>query len=975
MNKFLEPLCTALKKIAENIHPFENSFSFILLVGKKGQGKTALLNQGPLKHFKTDFENGVNFFYNNTGIFLELGDTWLHQNENLLTDTVKELNRCHKSIRISGLVLCVDSSELLKVEPLHLADLCKAHAQLLLRFGSALGYPVEASIMLTKLDALVGFTEFFQSEHENERNKPLGFSLSPSREKRTLLRLCQLQCDRMIETLAQQIIKKLHPARSGAKRTLIREFPLQLASLRTPIQSLLASIPHQNLHITSIYLTSAEQGGISIDRLNKKIQHEYALTVPDKFPQSHNYRPYFIHDALVALQQHSLVTRQKNYHNEKKIMGAMLGLAFLSLSYIGYKHVQSSYLLDEASKEMLTYETLLSQNDRASALYHLSLAEVKMGGVSRGLFLGNHIDQLNSQLKSNAANKLHTLFVPSLLEALEEAIKEPSKGQLAQYQALKMYQMLGDPKHLEETEVIAWFREHWKLTSAAIPSEDNAVLLLKRILKKPFQPIVINSQLVRDTRNYLNAMPGAYLYYSLAKESFLKEQALPIQVEGFQLAANEVPYRFTRKGFQKITTELPAIAKSLQQDNWVLARSDLNNLEEQLIQAYCFEYLTWWQNFTRKTQPLHYQNYQEAQLMTSKWRQTEAISHLIHLIQENTKPGLSSHYALFNKKIASEFSSINLISSSAGLALYQSIDELEKFLSTLALIQDRGQTIFDLTKSRFQGNTQTDPLSALYNQARQLPEPVSIWAKQIADDSWFMFINESREYLNKAWAEHVFKPYMAQIARRYPIDPSQKAEINLNDFDAFFAPRGTLNAFVNQNIKPFLDTNNPQWQPKELNGYMLPISNLLINELIRANVISNMFFPNNATNSKIEFSLQKINLDPVVAHLTLTLGNTALEDSQDTDSLTSFIWPEENAKLFLKSIDGNHFELEETGIWAFFRLLQKVNVLVDNEDSASLQILFEINGNSGRYLLKTQNQINPFSPGILTGFNLDRDIA
>jgi intracellular multiplication protein IcmF len=315
------------------------------------------------------------------------------------------------------------------------------------------------------------------------------------------------------------------------------------------------------------------------------------------------------------------------------------------------------------------------------------------------------------------------------------------------------------------------------------------------------------------------------------------------------------------------------------------------------------------------------------------------------------------------------------MSSSASQDLAQNINELEKYITTLSLVNDHGKTIFGLTKARFQGETLTDPLSVLYSRSRQLPEPISTWAKQIADDTWYIFINESRDYINKQWKKAVYQPYITTIAQHYPIDPTQKEELSLTDFDNFFSPSGTLNSFVNENLKPFLDTSHPQWKPKELNGYLLPISSELVNELIRANVISNMFFPDNSPRSKIEFSLQKISLDPVVSSFQLTLGKTVLTDNQESDSYTFFNWPQQNAKLVLNGIDGNHFELEETGTWAFFKMLQKVNVLVDNNDSASLQILFEVNGNSGRYLLKTQNQINPFSPGILTGFNLDQNVA
>ena len=113
----------------------------------------------------------------------------------------------------------------------------------------------------------------------------------------------------------------------------------------------------------------------------------------------------------------------------------------------------------------------------------------------------------------------------------------------------------------------------------------------------------------------------------------------------------------------------------------------------------------------------------------------------------------------------------------------------------------------------------------------------------------------------------------------------------------------------------------------------------------------------------------------MVASLQLIIGNTKLKDTQSSDSLTNFHWPQANAKLTLNSIEGKQYELDELGPWAFFKMLQKVNVLVDEQDNSNLQILFEVNGNSGRYVLKTQNQINPFIPGILNGFALTDSIA
>lgn len=971
MDQSLLAICEAIKKIFLQLKP-STPLSFVLLTGKTGQGKTTLLKQSHFHCFPLEQDYSIQLFYSNEGILLELGETWLTQSQALLVHTLKKLNRCQKNLKISGIILCIDSSELLLAEPLQLVSLCQSHIQLIERFGKALGYRTDTSIFFTKIDSIAGFCEFFQSDHAFDLQKPLGFSLESNSEPSKLLNNYKKKFEEMIEDLGQHIIHKLHPARSTAKRILIREFPLQLATLRVPIQTLLHKLPIQFFRLHTLYFTSAEQGGLSIDRLNQKIQREYALIVQDRFPQSKNYRAYFINGALSAFLAQTQYLIPQTPMKQKLYISILSTTAGLLFTLLGYHHFKITHLLDETSKELISYDTFINQKNNTAAFYHLSLAENKINAINNWLFLPV-IEHLKSELHQNAQKKLHLHFLPDMVNHIEYAMMDSSNPPAARYQALKIYLMLAEPQHFSQAVVLQWFKEYWQKENPH-SMDDIPMAVLKQALTLPIQPIPIKKQLVMDVRNYLNALPPAYLYYSIAKQSFSMEKTI-ITMKGFDIPVRELPYYYTKAGFQKTLQSLEAISATLTKENWVLARQDLEYLQKQLEQAYCFEYITWWKNFINRTQPQHYQGYQQARKLMQTLTNAQSMTHLIHFIQENTKPNLNHSASLFNQKIASQFTNINLITASSITELSENIHELEQFIATLSVVQDDGQTLFNLTKSRFEDNSIPDPLTKLYKRSHQLPIPIASWAKQIADDSWYIFISASKTYLNKKWYSEVFQPYQKIIANRYPIDSLQKEEISLEDFNLFFAPKGILNNYIAQYLKPFLDTSQPQWQPKELDGYVLPISNDLLNELIRANVISNMFFPHGQEKSKIDFTLQKISLDPVVANLQLRLGDSVLDDNQSTDSYTFFNWPQENATLSLHSIEGNSYKLEEKGIWAFFKILQKVNVLVDNNDSSSLQILFEINGNSGRYTLKTENQINPFSPGILTGFTLNPEIA
>lgn len=973
MDNSLRALCDAIKKILTQLKPQLNQLSFVIITGKNEQGKSALLKQSTLEEMPVFSEQHAKIYYNQQGIFVELGENWLTNSKTLLQNTLKQLNRCSRHLNITGLILCVDVNDLLLTEPAQFSEQKKSHTQILERLGVNLGYQVELALIFTKMDTLAGFTEFYQTDHATDLAKPLGFSLDCINQLPKKVETYSQQFNQLIELMAQQVINKMHPVRSTIKRSLIRELPLQLTSLRAPIQALIQGISPKLFHLNSIYFTSAEQGGVSIDRLNKKIQHEYALVVQDTFPQATNFRAYFVEGALKSFQEQCSQEPLIKKTSQKPLIALASGLACFGILILSYNHYKTTHLLDDASKELLAYDTLSTQgNNNAQALYHLSKAANDIDSITSNSISLPSVHQLKLNLQSNTKHRLNNEFIPSLTKELEQVITNPSNTPIVRYKALRIYLMIAQAEHFSALEVQEWFKQQWQKDKTGEAMKQ--LTLLNNILNKPLQNIAINQQIINDARNYLNALPTSYLYYSIAKESFPTEKQ-EIAIEGFHLAAKELPVYYTKSGFEQVFKSIPEITLKLQNENWVLAHQDLGQLNDLLIQAYCFDYVTWWKSFMKKTQALHYQDYQQGRQIAKTLQQSDAIAKLINLIQQQTKPDLNNSNSNFNQFIARQFTDLNLMSSSTAKELTSKITELESFISTLSVVNDGGKTAFTITKSRFINENSTDPVSSLFTQAKQLPEPLSTWAKQIAGDTWIILIKDTRNYINRQWQETVYAQFQNTIAQRYPFDSSQKAEIQVDDFNHFFATHGVLNNFSDQYLKPFLDISSADWKPKAVNDFVLPISSETLDQIIRANIITNMFFPDHSEQSKIEFTLQKINLDPVVANLQLEIGETILNDNQGTDSFIRFTWPQNNAKLALNSIEGNHYELAEQGTWAIFKLLEKVNVLVDEQDSSSLQILFEVNSNSGRYLLKTNNQINPFTPGILNGFTLREAIV
>lgn len=972
MDNILKNITNELKKLVNKLKSNSNALSILILTGKSEQGTNSLLKQSNLETHTVNDDNSI-IFFNQNGIILNLSESWLKTHNYSMLTVLKKIHLCKPALKISGILYCIDINELLTTNIKELKSNIATHGTYLDKLSKQITTQIKLGIIFTKLDLLAGFCDFFQNEHNLDIQKALGFSLGKFDNKKQRPINFNVQFENFIETLNQQVINKVHSIRSNIKRTLIREFPLQIASLRNTILSIIKQVPAYKLSLISIYFTSSEQGGISIDRLNTKIQEEFALTLQDRYQHAKNHRAYFIDGAINEFQNQTKELVSSFSFMQKTSMGVITGLALLSIMTVIINYSQSAKVLDKVSKELIAYESLAKNiSNQDLATYHLNQAYANLNNINANNI---SIQKLKLSLKNNINSKLKLDFIPQLLNELEIAISDPKLNIINKYQALKIYLMLGDTKHSNPQEIIAWYTKSWQ-TKYSNTQTTKKIALLKEILNSQ-KAIKINQQIITDGRNYLNSLPSSYLFYTLAKKEFPSHQH-KIEYQGFVIGNDKIPEYLTKNKFGSVLASFPKIVDKFEKDNWILMRDDLADTSNLLKQAYCYEYVIFWQNFINKSHPIHAQGFADLHVLTKTIKDSDIIKKIITLTQDETGPITDNNEisTLFNQEIASKFSEINLIGSSSIQNLIMTLNELERYLSTLAIVNDYGKTSYNLARSRFLNDDIANPISSLFNQAKQLPKPISAWAEQIAGDVWYAIINESRTYINYIWKNQILPDYQSKIANRFPFTSNETDEISLFDFNNFFAKNGVLNSFVDEYLKPFLDTSKAEWQPKELNNYMLPITKETINELIRANVITNMFFTINPEKSRVDFSLQKINLDPNVSSLQLKIGRIKMFNSRDNeDSATRFTWPDTNTSIILKSIDGHKYELEESGPWAFFKVLQKLNVLVDENDSRKMQILFEINGNAGRYLLKAKNQVNPFIPGILNEFNLPNSIT
>ena len=960
----MKTLGHAIKKVLEHFPEHGKGISFLVASSPKAQGSSSVLKQSSLHHINIEQEPNLHLYYNQQGIVLEINEQWLEHTTITLTQFFKKLNRVHQRLKISGFLFFIDICDLMHQEHAQQNKDIKKHIQHIHQFIDALEYTTRSALVITKLDQITGFTDFYSNCHEKELEEPLGFSLSYTGKHPKFKTLFNETWSYFVSSLNHDMIQKIHTTRANKKRILVREFPLQIAVLENRFFQIIKNISHPRAHIHGIYFTCAEQKGKNLNYLNHKIQNTFALTVSIQSIQSVNFKPFFVQGALMHCMEISTYQPKPSQLQDQKNL-SVLGLGLLCSVWIIYQTLQSHKIIKDTASSRSTMETIHQSNPFTK----LNILETKLKALGELPFIFRANKQINTLSNAIMASEQH-IFQETIVEKITQHLKREmqNKDIAKSFEAFITYAAIINHREEESERIIKWISANVFESNPA--TKKNQKELLKRFLWQLTWPV--DQTFLQSTQALYQALPREYLIYQIISHNLL-HQTIEINLPGFNQERLLIPKAYTKKSYEASKTQIIEEIQQIKQYRWLINLNIDETTSDKIISTYQAQYVQWWKQLNQHASLKHFNNFNEAQALFNILVKEKTIEKLIGLISKETAPNAQAKKNDFNLNIASHFSDIHFATNQeANLHLY--LRQLKKFNQMFLMIDNHGQASFQYMKSYFNQTQYNDSLNTIGEMAKHLPEPTSLWLKQIHEDVWLSILQSSKTYINQMWTEHVYKSYVKEIANFYPIENS-KDEINLTKFQEFFGPNGSMQNFYREYLQAFINTNQAQWGIKQIENKQLPINQEMIEMLMQANVISNMFFPNNTSNMSIVFSLEKMNLDPIINRLELNIGSQQLIDQQqDNVYITNLQWPSMNASLKIHTIDGEDLQLSETGYWALFKLLQQVNVIPDPNDPSALQLLLEINGNTGRYLLKTNNILNPFSPGIFNGFKLNQKI-
>ena len=602
-----------------------------VVLGNSGAGKTtAIHNAGlkfPLAGYKQtasliDGTANCDWSFTNEAVFIDTAGRYstqeTHQDSLAMDATewqtfLRLLCKHRPRAPINGVLLTISVSELvadLSPRMTHAAALRKRLEEL----RSDLGIRFPVYVMITQMDRLSGFVEYFQSLTSEGRAQVWGCTLPVINDKDgegQASALLQSELAQLLQRLQAGVSTRLQEEFDKDRRCLLEalpsEFDALLESLKAMLDILLQDSRFDNTQshqtVRGVYFTSALQvaspTAVNRQTLTQRLRHALgaAWRAHDLQPMQVSAHSYFLHDLFtkVIIPESHLVRPNLRWEFRFRMMklishGLCLVLfvwlaGVLSLSFSHNRDYLTTVTAKTGVlKSQLTTLFAKSGREQSQAVPDALSTAAELPQV-RGLDLQDPGLDYRTGLYSvspivAAADATYTrlqdsLLLPQILHRMGTVLRQSiqngkavnnddadgSDSKIA-YNTLRVYLQLHDKKKFNAADIKAWVLKDWETSDNAVVFGARASMLGhidrlfsgSRVVQSPF---VRDEDLVRSAREFLSTNTSTQRLYERAKQAMLHEA--PQEFTLIRAVGPQAGVVFTRASGQPLDKGIPGL--------------------------------------------------------------------------------------------------------------------------------------------------------------------------------------------------------------------------------------------------------------------------------------------------------------------------------------------------------------------------------------------------------------------------------
>jgi type VI secretion system protein ImpL len=567
-----------------------------LVLGGAGAGKTtALLNAGlqfplarqtgraPTRMAATSNEgtSHADWWFTNEAVLIDTAGRYTTHDRNPDTDPAEWLGflgllRKHRSrAPLNGVIVVLDAAGLLTATATQRAEHAATVRDRLADLREELGIRFPVYVIVTKLDVLRGFNEYFQSLTSDARTQVWGFTLplhgskghrdaGPAREGlRTQL---EAELALLTQRLAAGLHSRLNEEFDVDRRKRLFALPQELAGLAEPLVLMLDEIflasrfDRTQAHdmLRGVYFTSGAQAESDLPAVPgtvfQRLQRRLGLSAsrPAGSPPAQGTQSYFLQDVLrkVVISEAHLVRPNLRWEFRFRL----LRLSGHTLCIVIFLWLAGALALSFGNNRQYL-STVGQRVDLLSGQVRTLFASFKPAGVPDVLnaaselpgYPGLDIDHppgaflyglyaappvLGATHETYAQLQDHMLM-PSILKRMETVLTQSVKDgdAKAAYETLRVYKLLHDRDRYMSggaRDVRNWVLKDWESADSAAAFGGRASMVghVTALFsgERPAQSASLpNEPLVRAVQEFLNSNTSSQRVYERAKASMLPE--------------------------------------------------------------------------------------------------------------------------------------------------------------------------------------------------------------------------------------------------------------------------------------------------------------------------------------------------------------------------------------------------------------------------------------------------------------------